>query len=340
MSADGLPARVPAGRQDLPRNRAGEALSFWTDMQKLLSPEEIAVSASGEGSTNRLPAARVFADRAARLRTLAEGHAMGDFLLFAARLAQAQQTLLDRRPPAAPPDSAWLGRCRQHGMPPLDAQGAPLPADWRDVLLALAAEAAPHAPAGLQQAVGELRAVPAARHEAVARAILRADEQLADPLELALAPLAGAALQVLWTARALALQPGDLPAGFEDSLCPACGSHPVASIVRIGDAGHGVRYATCSLCACEWHVTRIKCVPCHNTRGIAYLNLEGGAGALHPAVKAETCPECRGSLKIVSMEKDPMADAFADDLATLALDMLVDEAGFHRAGRNLFLFMP
>ena len=141
-------------------------------------------------------------------------------------------------------------------------------------------------------------------------------------------------------ARALALAESDIPAGFEDSLCPACGAHPVASIVRIGDAGHGVRYATCSLCACEWHVTRIKCVPCHNTRGISYQGLEGRQGAVHPGVKAETCPECHASLKIVSMEKDPLVDAFADDLATLALDMLVDEAGFHRAGRNLFLFTP
>jgi FdhE protein len=120
---------------------------------------------------------------------------------------------------------------------------------------------------------------------------------------------------------------------------PACGAPPVASIVRIGDAGHGVRYATCSLCACEWHVTRIKCVPCQNTRGIAYQALEG-AGPAHPGVKAETCPDCQASLKIVSMETDPAVDAFADDLATLALDMLVDEAGFHRAGRNLFLFLP
>ena len=110
--------------------------------------------------------------------------------------------------------------------------------------------------------------------------------------------------------------------------------------MRIGEAGHGVRYATCSLCACEWHVTRIKCVPCQNTRGIAYQSLEGAAGPAHPGVKAETCPDCQASLKIVSMETDPAVDAFADDLATLALDMLVDEAGFHRAGRNLFLFRP
>jgi len=309
-------------------------------MQKLLSPEEIAVQAGTEGSPNRLPSRHVFADRAVRLRTLAEGHAMGDFLRFAARLAQAQQALLERRPPATPVDAAHLSRCRQHGMPPLDAQGAPLPPDWRDVLLGLAADVAPHAPADLQQVIAGLPALSVERTDALARDILRADERLSDPRELALAPLVGAALQVLWTARALALRPGDLAAGFEDSLCPACGSHPLASIVRIGDAGHGVRYATCSLCACEWHVTRIKCVSCHNTRGISYLNLEGEGGVRHPAVRAETCPECHGSLKIVSMEKDPLVDAFADDLATLALDMLVDEAGFHRAGRNLFLFTP
>ena len=40
------------------------------------------------------------------------------------------------------------------------------------------------------------------------------------------------------------------------------------------------------------------------------------------------------------MEKDPLVDPFADDLASLALDMLADDAGFHRAGRNLFLFTP
>lgn len=167
---------------------------------------------------------------------------------------------------------------------------------------------------------------------------MHAEEQLLDEVDLALAPLVGAMLQVVWTARALALSPADVPTGYEDSLCPACGSPPLASIVRIGDAGHGVRYATCSLCACEWHVTRIKCVPCLNTRGIVYLNLEGEHGDAHPAVKAETCPDCEASLKIMSMEKDPMVNVFADDLATLALDMLVDEAGFYRAGRNLFLF--
>ena len=309
-------------------------------MPTLLSPEEIATQGAPDASPNRLPSPHVFAGRAERLRKLAEGHAMADFLAFAARLADAQQTLLDRLGPTAPPDEAQLRRCRQHGMPPLDAHGAQLPADWTSVLHDLTTAVVPHAPAGLQNAIAALPDFPQERLAALARAILRGDEDLSNPIELALAPLIGASLQVLWASRALGLATSDIPAGFEGGQCPACGAPPVASIVRIGDAGHGVRYATCSLCACEWHVTRIKCVPCQNTRGIAYQGLEGAAGPAHPGVKAETCPECQASLKIVSMETDPAVDAFADDLATLALDMLVSEAGFHRAGRNLFLFLP
>ena len=114
----------------------------------------------------------------------------------------------------------------------------------------------------------------------------------------------------------------------------------LGKLLRIDPAGQGVRYATCSLCACEWQVTRNKCVPCRNTCDIAYLSPTGEAATLCPAVEAETCPACHRSLKIASMETDPLVDAFADDLATLALDMQADQAGFHRAGRNLFLFAP
>jgi FdhE protein len=36
-------------------------------------------------------------------------------------------------------------------------------------------------------------------------------------------------------------------------------------------------------------------------------------------------------------DKDPLVDPVADDLATLPLDLLVDEAGYERSGPNLFL---
>jgi FdhE protein len=57
------------------------------------------------------------------------------------------------------------------------------------------------------------------------------------------------------------------------------------------------------------------------------------------AMRAETCDECKSYLKILYQEQAPDGDPVADDLATLALDMLVDEAGYSRAGPNL-LFVP
>lgn len=295
------------------------------------SPESIAASTPAVPSSVRLPSSDVFATRASRLRQLADGHAWADFLLFAADIAAAQQRLLDAMPPAVV-DHDRIALSRRHGMPPLDAPGGSLDAEGRDILDRLLASAGAWVPS-VAAVAKRLRGDSPAAQQDLARRILRAEA--ADP---AAAPLVAAALQVLWAHRARALQPGDLPAGPEAGLCPVCGSHPVASVVRIGEAGHGVRYAVCSLCASEWHVVRIKCVPCQSTRGIAYLSLENGTGPVHSGVKVETCDTCHSSLKIVSMEKDPGVDPFADDLATLTLDMLADEAGYHRVGRNLFYF--
>jgi FdhE protein len=118
----------------------------------------------------------------------------------------------------------------------------------------------------------------------------------------------------------------------QGGLCPVCGSHPVAGIVRIGGAQQGLRYLSCSLCAMEWRMVRIKCSSCESTRGISYYSLEGSNGS----IKAESCDECNAYLKLFYMEKDPHVEAIADDLASLALDVLMDETGKARGGSNLF----
>lgn len=79
-------------------------------------------------------------------------------------------------------------------------------------------------------------------------------------------------------------------------------------------------------------MVRIKCSSCESTRGISYFSLEGSNGA----IKAESCDECNSYLKLLYMEKDPHVEAIADDLASLALDMLMDETGKARGGPNLF----
>jgi FdhE protein len=80
-------------------------------------------------------------------------------------------------------------------------------------------------------------------------------------------------------------------------------------------------------------VPRATCTACDTDKEVALQELEGNKGA----VRAETCDACQSYLKIVYQEKDPRVDPVADDLATLALDMLVDEAGYQRSGPNLLL---
>ena len=46
---------------------------------------------------------------------------------------------------------------------------------------------------------------------------------------------------------------------------------------------------------------------------------------------------CRGYVKILHQHMDPALDPIADDVATLGLDVLVREAGFHRGACNSFL---
>ena len=54
-------------------------------------------------------------------------------------------------------------------------------------------------------------------------------------------------------------------------------------------------------------------------------------------VRAETCDACQSYLKILFLEQDPAPDPVADDLASLALDVALGEAGHPRNGPNLFL---
>jgi FdhE protein len=42
-------------------------------------------------------------------------------------------------------------------------------------------------------------------------------------------------------------------------------------------------------------------------------------------------------LKLFSPERGPQAEPFADDVATLSLDLLMSEEGYSRGGVNFFL---
>ena len=143
-----------------------------------------------------------------------------------------------------------------------------------------------------------------------------------------------AALQVAWTDLASRVTPTDVPYLDQPGLCPVCGTHPVASVVRVGGQYQGYRFLQCGLCTTEWHMVRTKCSHCDSTKGIAYHGIEGGS----EAIKAESCDECKTYRKIGYQEKDYEFEPLADDLASLTLDLLMNEAGYQRSSPNPLLW--
>ena len=277
--------------------------------------------------------ATTFANRALRFGQLAEGHSLGDWLRFLGAITRAQHEALQRLPALSLPDADQLARARAHGMPPLPAQVWPRDPAWHGSLRQMAAAIAMAAPEAARRDLARLAGFDPERIEALAERVLHTELYGEDA---ALLPYVAAALQVLWTAGAARLgvdhiAPLDVP-----GVCPCCGFLPVASLVRgAGEVGN-LRYLHCALCNTEWNLVRVKCSSCGATEGISYRHLEAEGLRTAGAVRAETCDACRSYLKIVYSERDAV-DPVADDLATLALDILVDEAGYTRSGPNLLL---
>jgi FdhE protein len=277
--------------------------------------------------------ADVFAERAERLETLAPGHALEPYLRFAAALSLAQAEVVGSLPDLPGPDEHALASCREHGLPALSVDGHRRDPAWRAGLAQLTARLDGDAlSAQAAEVLKRMRSADEAKLEAVATALLAGAYAELDPGE---APFIAAALHVYWVKMALQLGERASAHPAQIGLCPVCGSHPVASVVRIGGAQQGLRYLVCPLCASEWHMVRVKCSACGSTEGISYLGVEGG----NEAIKAECCDECKTYLKIFYLEKDTSLVPVADDLASLTLDMLVDQEGYSRIGPNL-LFLP
>jgi FdhE protein len=310
-------------------------------IQKILQPGEI-------GQNEPFPHvvlptdAQQFAQRARRFEHLARDHALGPLLRAMAHVAQAQQQAYAANA-ATPVAEALLEQSREHGMPPLSYQHERDPS-WLKDLDAIAEALASCGEAVLQEAAQKLKALDTAGREAIADAVfgggIAGDDAETHAL---LSPLVGAALQVWWTRQAASLKPEDVGLVGASTVCPCCGSRPTASVVEAGGQQANLRYLHCSLCATQWHMVRVTCTVCESAKDIAYYSLNGkdaeGPSTKIAFARAEACDHCHSYLKIFTREKEPMMDVLADDLATLTLDMLVDEAGYLRSGPNL-LFSP
>ncbi|MGO4331467.1 formate dehydrogenase accessory protein FdhE [Cupriavidus sp. 2TAF22] len=316
-------------------------------VQRILQPHEIEALDHVALARLRLPQRTgTFGARAQRLRQLAAGNPIGAYLGLMAIVADAQEAIA-RTLEVPPPDTHAIALAHEHRMPPLAAAGGQGQHAWHAALAALAGtlRQSPGLPAPVMATLARLEALPPLELDVQAQALLSGRDAEAD---LAMAPFLMAALQVGWTCKASQLAEADVPALDVHTVCPVCGTLPVASIVRIGGRYQGLRYLHCALCATEWHMVRIKCSHCESTEGIAYHVAEssgageGGEGGkkndgLH-AVKAESCEHCQTYRKICYMEKDAQVEPVADDLATLALDVLMGEAGYARASGNPMLW--
>jgi FdhE protein len=277
-----------------------------------------------------LPNGDLFSRRAARLRHFSKGHPLGDYLAFLSLLAEAQQKALNQFPALSLPDPNEQALSRENGTPLLAAKSWPRNPAWRtglNTILRQMKEAA--IPAAAQETIDGLIGESETQLEEMADRILAGDLGNISPQEL---PFVAAALQVYWVQMASSSREDAFGRLEHGGLCPVCGSHPSIGIVRSGGSEQGLRYLCCSLCASQWHMVRVKCSTCESTHGIDYHILEGS----NSAVKAESCGDCNAYLKLLYLGKDSQMEATADDLATLALDMLMDEAGKTRGGPNLF----
>jgi FdhE protein len=314
--------------------------------QRILEPGEIETLAQRSIPRVRLPArATVFARRAARLRHLSEGADVAQYLRFLAVLVEAQHAALAGLS-ISNPTPAHMQVSAEHGMPPVQPTAWPRTGAWFETLDALcgALDAHPEFPAQVSETILRIRRAPRDWALGQADALLKSGNEAIDA---ATAPVFMAALQVHGAAASASFAADRVALLDVPGLCPLCGSQPVASMVYAQSPFQGYRYLHCALCTAEWHMVRVQCTGCGASgKSIAYqsavigTNEENDGSAAEAPVRAETCEECHGYRKILYQEKDPGVEPVADDLASLNLDLLLGQSGYHRLSGNPLLWQP
>jgi FdhE protein len=278
------------------------------------------------------PATR-FARSAARLEALSEGHPMMEWLRFMGQLATAQDVAARALRHFAGPDKTTVDQAVEARMPPLAADGHRRDPVWRDGLAMVLDDVDNRKIPPLPLAViANLRNRDIGAVEALADDFLHGAIASADA---GAALYVAAALQVYFTRMAAGLPAASLRLLPQRGLCPCCGSTPVSGVVTASGRTPGTRYLYCSLCSTAWNHVRATCITCGETRSLSLKGIDGDSVAL----KAETCNECHTYSKMMYQARDMKVDPFADDLATLGLDLLVAEAGWARHAPNLLLLV-
>lgn len=267
----------------------------------------------------------LYQNRADRLKKRAEDSPLDGYLNFAATICDAQQQVLE----TFPLDIDLSDELQKAaGKPPLDCSLFPRTPHWLRLLDALIAALKPGATEPVRAVLERLEHSPNLQREMMATELLCQDFKHV-PADKA--PFIWAALSLYWAQMAAQLRGvGRADYGENRQFCPVCGSIPVSAVI----AASGLRYLHCNLCESEWHVVRAKCSNCDEMEHLNLWSIDDEQAA----VKAEACDDCGAYLKLIYQDKDPQADAVADDLATLLLDDRMEDKGFSGSGINPFLF--
>ncbi|MFQ6372659.1 formate dehydrogenase accessory protein FdhE [Shewanella sp. YIC-542] len=266
----------------------------------------------------------IYRHRSQRLATLAEGSPLADYLKLCQLLVSAQLTVASTAPFGPAPEldmSVPVPLAAAHTL------GNPY---WLGLLQSLLSELLPQVPAQVAEVIRELMSLSPAQLAAYGDS-LRLGQLSEVPSQYSL--FLWAALSLYWAHWApMVIARMDVAAVKQTTLCPVCGSHPVASVIR-EEPREGLRYLHCSLCETQWHYVRAQCTNCDDAKQLSLWALDD-----HKAnIRIESCDNCHGYTKMLFVAKDPRMEVVADDLASLGLDGQLSEQGYRATTINPLL---
>ena len=279
------------------------------------------------------PEKNIFEERSVRFQELAQSETSEWrlYLELLGKLSAAQQQILNGHRFVLP--ELYRGQT----VLPAAAAGE-VPADFYGVLSDLLEAMNGHVTVTVQAELDKLAADTRAEAEALAERVLTGSERDSDRAALI---WVRAALQIIWTGWAMQLTEDHVPPVEERVNCPCCGTEAVGSVVLIKGDLAGFRYMHCPHCNSRWNALRAKCTSCGDSSGMRIQEVDAEETPdLMPALvgaRAESCEVCHSYRKLYRLDKQQYADPVADDLASLALDILVGEDGYQRGGANPFL---
>lgn len=327
--ADAPTSRPPSSAPGAPSSRRKVAPPLPSDTP--VPPEE-RTGGIAEVEPFVLPElAALYQRRGARLEALAEqaGDDGGPYLRFLRELVSLQERALKDAPLPPLAMATLAGWLAAETLPTSEElNDAPF---WQEIFSGFASELARVLPEKqarrLEEAAQDPKLLSEQAHLLLSGDFAHADKTLAVPL--------WAVLSLCWAqGAAWVLASPDARKKHADQSathCPCCGALPAGSLVMTG-AREGLRYQQCSLCETRWHKVRSICTVCGESGKLDYWLLD----ARDAPVEIESCGDCQSYAKIFRLDRHNDLEADADDLATFALDALVEEKGFTRATINPF----